>query len=117
MAKQDLIFIDMLGQRKLNEDAVDFRVFVELVDQCQQVVLRWCRRAGDFVAVDADFFAGLFFGGDIGFGGRVFADQDYRQAGRDAFGFQLGDFLPLIRPASVRRSAFPSIIFAVILFS
>ena len=91
--QQDFVFVDMLGQRELHEDAVDAGVFVEAVDQGQQFGLGCGGREAIVRGVHADLLAGLFLGGDIGGAGRIASDQDHRQTGRDAAGLEFGDLL------------------------
>jgi len=53
--------VQVLGQRQLHQDAVDGRVFVELVDQGEQIGLAGLGRQVVGAGEEADFFAILAF--------------------------------------------------------
>ncbi len=77
----DLVFVDVIGQRQLHQDAVDRRVRVELVDQRQDVGFG---RVGGQVVIarrDAGLFACAALVADINPRGRVFPNEDHGQAG------------------------------------
>jgi hypothetical protein len=80
----------VLGKGRLDEDAVDGGVGVELVDDGEQFVLRDGDRWQDDAAGDTDLGGGLFLFGDVRNGRRVVADADEGKAGLAAR--ELGDF-------------------------
>ena len=71
----------MGGQGQLHEDAVDGRVGVQAVDQCQQFILGGA--GGEVVRLreEADLFTVLALVRDIDLRGGVATDQDHCQAG------------------------------------
>ncbi len=93
---QHLGHVDVLGQRQLNEDAVDIVICIELADQDQQLLVGdrgWQAMAG---RLDADRFAGLDLARDVDLRGGIFADKHDRQAGRHALGLQCLDMRLLV---------------------
>ena len=74
--------IDVGGQRQLNQDAIDRRILIELVDQIQQRLLigldRQIIRAGD----KPDFLTGAAFAADIDLRGGILTDQHDGQSRR-----------------------------------
>lgn len=77
----DVLLVDMVGHRQLDDEAVDLVVVVEEVDSFEE--LRLGDRGG--VAVDrrgeADLVAGFFLVGDIGLAGAVVAYEDGGEMG------------------------------------
>ena len=69
----------MLGQRQLNQDAVDARLIVEAVDQRHQFVLAGGGRQVIGLGNKADFLAVLALVRDIDLGGRVATNQNHSQ--------------------------------------
>src|SRR5690606_17347910 len=71
--------VDVLRQRHLAQDAVDFRIVVELIDQRQQVFLRGVCRHAVLGGANADLFTALDLAADVDLAGAVVANQDHRQ--------------------------------------
>jgi len=87
------VFIEMLGERVLQEDAVDVGVLVEALDVGDEFVL-----GGGFVGFPgAGFHAGLLCPGalhaDVGETGGVLSGDDGFEAGGDAVGDEAGGAL------------------------
>ncbi|MCY1536511.1 hypothetical protein D9M68_719710 [compost metagenome] len=72
--------VEVFGQRQLDQDAVDGRVFIEAVDQGEQVGLAGTGRQVMSFRQKADFLAVLAFMRDVDLGGGIAADQDHREA-------------------------------------
>ena len=60
------VFVDVLRQGKLDQDAVDGIVPVELLDLGQQLLGGYGAGNREFAAVDAQLLAGLRFHVDVG---------------------------------------------------
>ena len=89
---QDLGRVELLGQRQLDQDAVDRGVGVEAPDQLQQLGLR--RILGELVveARHAEFDRELALAADVDLAGRIGAHQHRGQAGLGpALGDQIGN--------------------------
>ncbi len=69
-----------LGQRQLHEDSVHAGIAVELIDQGQELVGRRLGREPVQAAGQPVLLAGLLLVADVDLAGRIFADQDRRQA-------------------------------------
>jgi hypothetical protein len=89
--------VDLVGERELDEDAVDVGVGVQAGDEGEELALGdACGEAMHF-AGHADFFGGFFFVADVDRGGGVVAGEDDVEARRAAgflaeFGDAAGDF-------------------------
>ena len=85
--------VDLFGERKLDEDAVDVVVAVEIVDEFKHVL--GCGRGERRVQPtgDAELFAGGDFAFDVELGGRIFSDEDGGETGTDALGVEARDFV------------------------
>ena len=86
---QNLIFVNVLGQRQLHQDAMESEVAVEFGYPGQKLLLAGILRIHDGLGIDAQFGAGLALAGDVGDGGWVFADANHHQARRDAYCLEL----------------------------
>ena len=75
--------IDLRRQWQLHQDAVHGGIDVELADETKQLVGAGRGRQMKIERLHADFDDGARFAADIGFAGRIFADQDHRQAGHE----------------------------------
>ena len=71
--------IDLLGQRQLNQDAVDASVGVELGNLCQKLLLRRFGRHSKFERTDARIRASLDFVAHINLAGGIVADENHGQ--------------------------------------
>ena len=80
--RDDPLLVDMVGQRQLDEDAVDRIVGVELVDQIDQLLLADRRIAAIFEALHPRLDRRLVLRSDIDLARRVLADEDDRKARR-----------------------------------
>jgi len=81
--------VNLLGQRKLDEDAVDVVAGVELGDEGEHLGGGDGVGRGDEVAEDAQFLAGFDFAADVNLRGGHVADEDGGEAGTDAAGGEL----------------------------
>src|SRR5207302_915857 len=59
--QQDLLRIDVAGQRQLDQNPVNVVAVVQVIDHGQQLRSRYRFRGSEFFAVDSDFFAGFDF--------------------------------------------------------
>ena len=87
---------DVLGQGRLDEDAVDGGVGIEVVEDLEELVLGDRERGEDDAAFDTDLRSGLLLFLHIGNGGGVVADAYEGDAGLAAvqggdFGFEFRD--------------------------
>ena len=71
--------VDMRGQGKLDEDAVDILVSVQLRDAAEQRFVGDVSRITVREGTDADIFTRLDFLADINGRGRIFTDEDHSQ--------------------------------------
>nr|CUV15163.1 protein of unknown function [Ralstonia solanacearum] len=78
---QHLVAVDVLGQRQLDQDAVDARVAVQRVDAAEQVGLGQVGRVAVEDGQEAVVFARLDLVAHVDLAGRVVADQDDGEAG------------------------------------
>ena len=76
----DLLLVDMLGQRQLHENAIDRGISVELLDHRQQIGLGRFGWQLVLEAVHARFHRALALGADIDLACRVLAHQHHGQA-------------------------------------
>jgi hypothetical protein len=81
----------MFGQGELDEDAVDFRVFVHFIDEGEQILLGSLGREAIIIGINADFGAGLFLCGNVRDTCGVCADENDTKAGGYAFGLEFFD--------------------------
>ena len=90
---EHLLFVQMLGQGQLHQDAVNLGVFIELVDQVDEFFLGGFLRQVVSLRVDAQLFRGLFFLADVYLRGRVRPDEHRDQPGHDiVLRLEVGDF-------------------------
>jgi len=80
--------VDVAGQRKLDEDAVDIVAVVEVVDQVQHLVGRDALGRCEQLAEDTEFATGFDLAADVDLRSGDFADEDYSKARLDAGGPQ-----------------------------
>ena len=90
-AQQHEMLVDVLGERQLNQDAVDLGIGVEAIDEREQVCLARLLGQADGLVMEARLSAGLAFHADVDLGRGVVAHQDHRQPRRDAAGREGGD--------------------------
>ncbi len=84
--------VDLVGQRQLDEDAVDFVAGVEGGDEVEHGFSSDVLGRRDEVAVDAEFGAGLDLVADVNLRGGDVADEHGGEAGADALGGEDADF-------------------------
>ncbi len=82
--QEDAVFVALLGQGQLHQDAVYGRIVVEVVDRVQELFGRGGGAQFVQFAADAAFFAGLALVAYVDLTGRVLAHQDRGQAGDHA---------------------------------
>ena len=82
----DGFLVDVLGRRRLDEDAVDGGVGVEIADDLEQFLLGGFRGQFDFQRVESELGAGAGFRADIDLRRGIAADQHHGEAGPDALG-------------------------------
>ena len=75
----DVLLVDMLGQGKLDDEAVDFGVGVEKVDGAEQLLLGDGLREAVDGGDESDLVAGFFLVGHVGLAGTVVAYDDRGQ--------------------------------------
>jgi hypothetical protein len=82
--EEDALRVDLFGERKLDENAVDFGAAIEIFHQGQEIFggKRGGRRDG-FVA-NAEFIRGFGFTADVDLGSWIIADENHRKTGRPA---------------------------------
>ena len=80
---EHFFFIDVFGQRKLNQNAVYGVILVVLVNQCQKIRFAEMARLIVLNLFESEAFGGLDLERHIGNGGRILPDQDGHQAGND----------------------------------
>jgi len=78
----------MLWNRQLHQQAVYLRIGIQRGDLRKQRCFAGVGGQGDMLGMQTQFGTGFHLVGDIYFGGRVFADDDDCQSGRDAAGFE-----------------------------
>ena len=95
-------FVDLLGQRRLDEDPVDLVVLVQLFDELDELVLG--RRGGQAMVdrLDADLLCRLVLEADVDLRRRIVADQH----GRETHTAELRDVV-LQLPAQACREGGP----------
>ena len=89
--QDDGLLVDVLGWRRLDEDAVDGRIVVELSDHGEKFRLGGFRREFQLDRVHTDLLAHAVLGANVGAGGWIVAHEHHRQTGRETTGFQLRD--------------------------
>ena len=94
--------IDLVGDRQLDEDAVDVLVEAEPADQLEQLVLVGLRRQPVVDRAHPDLLAGPVLVADVDLGGRVLAD-DHRGQRRRPPGLGLVGARPRRAPARAPR--------------
>lgn len=82
--------IDVLGQWQLHQDAMNGRVLIQRSYACQQGGFAQIGRVGLQHRVQAVVLASFDFVAHVDLTGRAVADQNNRQSGDDAFGFEGG---------------------------
>jgi hypothetical protein len=82
----DFFFVDVLGRWALNEDAVDGGIVVEIAHDLHEFLLAGASGENNFLRENAEITASFDFGADVDLGGRIFADEDNREARLDALG-------------------------------
>ena len=85
----NLFIVEMLGERKLAQNAVDFRVIIKFFDQRIKLLLGCCGRQSIFHAVKAAFLTGTLFIADINLRCGIVADNNNRKTGSNALSFKL----------------------------
>ena len=83
------VFVDVLGERHLNENAVHRVIVVQLLNQGEEVLLGGIRIEAVLVGFDSQLLAGSGLVPHVDLRGRIFAHQDHRQARCDAIGLEL----------------------------
>ena len=101
--RKDLFFIQMAGQRQLNQYAVDLFPAVQLRDKVQQRLPVGIRRQSVLLGVDPEFLTGTVLVADIHLRCGILPYQDHRQAGNDPPGPQGRDLLLQFLPAAGRN--------------
>ena len=83
------LFVDMFRQRKLNEEAVYFRIFVQFSDRVENFGFR--RRFGhyDCFGMHAEFLAFLSFHSHIGTGCGIVSDKYDCKTWGESLGFEI----------------------------
>ena len=81
-------FCDVVGQRQLQEDAVDAGITVQFGDQFQQLRLRGVFAQAVLQRANAGFFGTQDLVAHVDLTGRVFAHQNHRQRRFDAVALQ-----------------------------
>jgi hypothetical protein len=74
--EQDLLIVDVFGQGKLHQDAVNFWILVVLVDESQQRLLI---QVGGLIILDGvktEFMGGFLLGTDVTLRSGIFTYQD-----------------------------------------
>ena len=107
------VFLDAVGERKLNQDAVDLGIGVEPGDLGEQFVLRGLGRQVELERLHADLDGLLGLVARVHLAGRVFAHQYDREAGSHAvIRFEHRDLLRHLLPRLAAK-ALPSMMRAV----
>ena len=98
-----------LGQRKLDQDAVDRRIPVETVHEIEELGFRRCRRKGVLHGVETEFLGLPRLRSDINLARRIVADEHHGQPGYDmGFLLQADGLLRATRSVTRAASARPS---------
>ncbi len=82
-AGEHALGVHLFGKRKLDQDAVDAIVGIELVDEAQQIVSGAVDGGCVHPAVEAEVMAGGDFAFYVQLGGGILADEDGGEAGAD----------------------------------
>ena len=78
--QQHAVFVHVFGQRQLDQDPVDFRVLVILVDELQQCFFAQIGGLAILDGIEPEFMSGILLRSDITLRGRVLVDEDGDQA-------------------------------------
>ena len=92
------LFVQMLRQRGLHENAVDFFIRIQLFDQCEQLFLRRFRGQNVLFGIDTRFRARLFLVVHIDLRGRIVSDEYDGHAGLHAARLERGCILRDLHP-------------------
>src|SRR6516165_3704248 len=87
-AFENRMLVHMLGERQLNQDAVDSRVLVQLIYFGQQFFGRSGTRNRQFAAQNPELLTRLCLHVDVGRRSRVVTDQNHSQSGLNSSPFQ-----------------------------
>jgi len=90
---ENFFCVDLFGEGKLDEDAVDLVVAIEIVDKLQHVFGGGSGEWSVQPTGEAELFAGSDFAFDVKLGSGIFSDQYGGEAGTDALGVEAGDFV------------------------
>src|SRR6516162_11278135 len=80
----DLLGVEVWGQRQLHEDAVNFGALVELRDPIEQLPLARRSIVVILPVLEPNFLGGFALGVDVDLRSRIFANAKHRQTGNDA---------------------------------
>mmetsp|Transcript_29432 Transcript_29432/g.57612 ORF Transcript_29432/g.57612 Transcript_29432/m.57612 type:complete len:246 (-) Transcript_29432:3491-4228(-) len=98
-ARHDGAFVQMIGHRKLAQNAMDRRVRIQFINQRKEHFFRHIRRQAMFKGRHANLDRLLVLGRDINLACRVFAHQNDGKAGCDAvILFQTGHMVRHLAP-------------------
>ena len=89
----DGFFIDVFRWGRLDEDAVDCGVGIEIGDDFEEFCLGGFGREFDFDRVETEIGAGAGFGTDVNGGGGIVSNQHNGEAWSDAFCFESSGFV------------------------
>ncbi len=87
---ENLALVDMVGQRKLNQNTIYAFIVIEFIDQRQQLRFTGFSRQFVLIGKNPALFAGLFLHRNIDPAGRIITDQNDRQPGCYIPVFQIG---------------------------
>ncbi len=90
---EDALGVHLRRKRKLNQDAVDIVVAIQIFDNGEQIESGHGGRWRDESAGEADLFAGGDFAFDVELRSGIFADEDRGEAGANACGGEEADFI------------------------
>ena len=90
---ENFFCVDLFGEGKLDEDAVDVVVAVEIVDEFQHVFGGGGGQRRVQPTGEAELFASGDFAFDVELGGWIFSDEDGSEAGTDALGVKACNFV------------------------
>src|SRR5882724_11170241 len=88
---ENLFRVDLFGEGKLHQDAIDVVVAIEIFDKFKHVLGGRSGERRVQPTGDAELFAGGDFAFDVELGGRIFSDKDGGEAGTDALGVEARD--------------------------
>ena len=77
----DPVCVDVVGQRKLNENPIDMIGLVQLANRGEQFPGRDIRRKVDLFGVNSEFLTGSGLISHINLRGRILTDEDHSQPG------------------------------------